>query len=274
MWNKIMKEVSLKRYAGPFTEIPFKNYVQSPIGLVPKAENQTRLIFHLSYDFPSGNKSVNHYTPQHKCTVKYRDLDHAVINALRLLRMYKEATNKEGCLWYSKTDIKSAFRILCLAVKTFWLLVMYAIHPESGRKFYFIDKCLPFGHSISCALFQRFSNAVAHIFKFAVRIKVENQALWMDLTNYLDDFLFMALTKLFCDWLTAKFLWLCQDIGVPIAMEKTEWGMMVIVFLGVLLDGRTHRLGLPEEKRIRAVNELTELIDKKKVTGKQLQMLM
>ena len=38
LWNKIMKEVKLKRYAGPFRkeDLPFKNYIQSPIGLVPK----------------------------------------------------------------------------------------------------------------------------------------------------------------------------------------------------------------------------------------------
>ena len=36
LWNKIMKEVKLKRVAGPFKEVPFDNYIQSPIGLVPK----------------------------------------------------------------------------------------------------------------------------------------------------------------------------------------------------------------------------------------------
>ena len=51
LWGKIMKEVELKRVAGPFEEVPFKNYIQSPMGLVPKAGNKTRLIFHLSYNF-------------------------------------------------------------------------------------------------------------------------------------------------------------------------------------------------------------------------------
>ena len=36
LWNKIMKEVKLKRFTGPFERIPFENYIQSPIGLVPK----------------------------------------------------------------------------------------------------------------------------------------------------------------------------------------------------------------------------------------------
>ena len=47
MWSKIMKEVKLGRFAGPYESIPFDNYVQSPIGLVPKKGGKTRLI-----DFP------------------------------------------------------------------------------------------------------------------------------------------------------------------------------------------------------------------------------
>ena len=37
MWNKIMKEVEAGWVAGPFNDIPFDNFIQSPIGLVPKA---------------------------------------------------------------------------------------------------------------------------------------------------------------------------------------------------------------------------------------------
>ena len=55
LWNKLIKEVKLGCVAGPFDQIPFENYIQSPIGLVPKVgaeqTNQTRLIFHLLYDF-------------------------------------------------------------------------------------------------------------------------------------------------------------------------------------------------------------------------------
>ena len=41
MRNKIMKEVKLERYAGPFDEVPYKNFMQSPIGLVPKDKDKT-----------------------------------------------------------------------------------------------------------------------------------------------------------------------------------------------------------------------------------------
>ena len=56
LWNKIMKEVKEMRYAGPFEEVPFKNLIQSPVGLVPKkGKTKMQLIFHLSYGFEKGN---------------------------------------------------------------------------------------------------------------------------------------------------------------------------------------------------------------------------
>ena len=78
LWNKVMKEVKLGSYARPFDVIPYQNYMQSLIGLVPKAGNKTRLIFHLSYEFRSGLGLLNVNTPKEKCSVKYRDLDYAV----------------------------------------------------------------------------------------------------------------------------------------------------------------------------------------------------
>ena len=87
LWEKIMKEVKLGRFAGPYKNIPFENYVQSPIGLVPKGQDgkDTQLIFHLSYDFGPNKLSVNSYMRKEKCSVSYKDLDHAVQQSLDLL---------------------------------------------------------------------------------------------------------------------------------------------------------------------------------------------
>ena len=109
MWNKIMKEVEVGRFCGPFKEIPFDNFVQSPIGLVPKVGNKTRLIFHLWYDFPNGNKSINHHTPRERCTVKYNNIDFTI--KLSLLMQKNRRISK---IFYSNMDLMSAFRILPL----------------------------------------------------------------------------------------------------------------------------------------------------------------
>ena len=66
LWNKVMKEVKLKRFAGPFETPPFTDFIQSPIGLVPKdGGKSTRLIFHLSY--PCEGDSINSCTPKDLC---------------------------------------------------------------------------------------------------------------------------------------------------------------------------------------------------------------
>ena len=105
MWEKIMKEVKLNRYAGPYSEqdIPYSHFVQSLIGLVPKSGNKTRLIFHLSYDFGE-EKSINTNTPDEMCSVKYKDLDFAIKGSLKLLEHLDYQI-----IYYAKTDLVSAF---------------------------------------------------------------------------------------------------------------------------------------------------------------------
>ena len=98
LWNKVMKEVELGRYAGPYESPPFENYVQSPIGLVPKDKGlKTRLIFHLSY--PRSGDSVNSGIPKDQCSVKYPDFEEAVKLCIR------EGVNCS----LAKSDMSSAF---------------------------------------------------------------------------------------------------------------------------------------------------------------------
>ena len=130
-------------------------------------------------DKTSRLKSINHYIPQDLCSVKYRDLDHALLQCLSILKYNPEAT-----LWFGVSDLKSAFRVIPLLPKCWPLLVMAAQNPTNGKWYFFIDKCLPFGAAIKCKIFQEFSNALAHIAKFKLN-NIRNVAI----TNYLDDFL-------------------------------------------------------------------------------------
>ena len=70
-----------------------------------------------------------------------------------------------------------------------------------------------------------------------------------------------------------QFLDLCAEIGVPISMDKTEWGSTLIIFLGILLDGKTLTLSIPLDKRIKAINMLQMMCAKRKATVKELQVL-
>ena len=208
LWNKLMKEVKLGRVAGPFENIPFDNYIQSPIGLVPKSGGKARLIFPLSYDFDEErNHSLNYFTPKDICSVKYKDLDHAVKVYLRLREQLSQTEDAYGktVVFGGKTDVQSAFRLVPLKRGSWQWLVMKAHDPKTGQMRYFVDKCLPFGASISCAVFQRFSNALKFLTEARSSATLE-VSVKDTITNYLDDFLFLAICRLTCNRLIEDFL--------------------------------------------------------------------
>ena len=233
-YGTVMKEVELGRYAGPYKEPPFEHFVQSPIGLVPKDKGlKTRLIFHLSY--PKTGESVNSGIPKDKCSVKYPGFEEAVKLCIKEGRSCKLA----------KSDMSSNFRHVPLRKDQWYLLVMKATSPLDNRVYYFVDKCLPFGSSIGCAIFQAISDAIA----FLVQHRVGKPNV-----NYLDDYLFAAAMKKFCDDQVSKFLDICKTINFPVALEKTYWGTTVLVFLGLLLDTELQLVCIPADKIAKALD--------------------
>ena len=121
LWNKVMEEVKDHHFTGPYKPevFPFKDYIQSPICLVPKdGGSKTRLIFHLSYS-KKGSTSVNINIPKDSCTVKYNDLDMAIKRCLQ-----------EGVSCnMSKSDMSMAFHNVPLGCKSWAHLVLKAQHP-------------------------------------------------------------------------------------------------------------------------------------------------
>ena len=213
-----------------------------------------RLIFHLSYHFgeEEEQKSMNYWTPTDLCSVHYKDLDYAVRSCLDLIeksRMDREQNpdilleleDLFPTIFYSKSDLCSALRILPILPKQRFLLEMKAKNLSTGTYMYFADKCLPFGSSVSCAQFTSFSEALRHLVEFAT-------GKFFRVTNYLDDFLFIEKDEESCNQMVRNFLEICDDIGCPVAFDKTEWATDKIIFLGILLDGKNHRLTVPIEK--------------------------
>ena len=115
------------------------------------------------------------------------------------------------------------------------------IDPRDGKIKYFVQKCFPFGSSISCLHYQHFSNVLRHLLEFKTGTKPEPGRISGKkgaATNYLDDFLFLAWTRWFCNNMIQSFLYLCSILGIPVALEKMEWADTLIVFLGILLEWR------------------------------------
>ena len=220
--------------------------------------------------------SLNHHTPSEICTVKYNDLDHAIRNCLKIQSGKSDAeilgtwnhiaSNVTDQIFFAKSDLKSAFRILPILPSQRCYLIMAARNPKNGSWGVFVDKCLPFGGSVSCARFQLFSDSLKHAVECIT-------GRYFAVTNYLDDFLFVADEEEICNKMVRKFLDMCNTIGCPVALEKTEWANNWVIFLGILLDGKNKTLAIPEEKRIKALNLLDWAICKKKVTIKFVQRI-
>ena len=195
--------------------------------------------------------------------MKYPDFDQAIIRCLEELQGLHFIPQ---VLYLSKSDMRSAFRNLGMMIKHFKFLVLKARNPIDKQWYYFIDKCLPFGTSISCAHFQNFSNAVAHI----VQVKIERRVI-----NYLDDFLFVSTMKIWCDGQIRAFLQVCETIDFPVSMEKTFWGEERLVFLGLLIDSRNRLVCIPQQKITKALLLIRQVLEAKnsKVTMHQMQKL-
>lgn len=257
LWNKLMKEVKLNRVAGPFKDIPYNTYIQSPIGLVPKQNpGETRLIFHLSH--PQGN-SLNSNTPKELCSVKYSDFQEAI--QLCLDYFSQSPSNR---VFLGKTDLLAAFRNLSIRPQDRRWLVMKAKHVKSGQFFYFVDLCLPFGASISCRHFSRVSDSLVHLHKFLTK---------HNLVGYLDDFLFGGTSEASCNGQVDAFMHMCQLINFPVSLEKTVFGTEEIIFLGILINTKTRTISIPTEKRDRALQGIDTIIRSKKVNVLQLQQI-
>ena len=109
--------------------------------------------------------------------VKYRDLNHAVKCCLDVLNQQEPGKNGKKTMRFSKSDLTSAFRILLMKISHPCWLVLMAEDLLTGKKQFFVDKCLPFGASISCAQFQKFSDALQFINRIQTTSHTKNHKL-------------------------------------------------------------------------------------------------
>ncbi|KAJ8317028.1 hypothetical protein KUTeg_004932 [Tegillarca granosa] len=129
----------------------------------------------------------------------------------------------------ARLDVKSAFMLL-------------PIHPFDfeflGYKIcnlYFIDNCLPFDCSISCSLFEKFSR------------------LWNAGRANINE----------CHQSMTLFTNICNELGVPLAHEKTIGPSPVLTFLGLEIDTNEMCVKISPEKLSRSKHSLQELLGKK-----------
>ena len=246
--EKNNKEVLSGRVAGPFSSKPLKNFIVSPIGIVPKkTPGEFRMIHHLSY--PEGS-SINDFTDPSLASVQYTSFDKAV-----------ELIQKLGpkCKLF-KMDIRNAFKLLPIRPEDFELLGF------QFRDSYYFDKSLAFGSSISCATFEKFSTFLEH----CVQIRLPSG----ELIHYLDDFLGGDKSTLKCRQMMNIFESVMHDLNVPLSPEKTEGPSEIIIFLGLELDSNEMTVRIPKDKIEVLVSKIKSVMKKKKVRLKELQSLI
>ena len=226
--NKIQKEINSDRIMGPFDVCPLENPVISPLGVrEKKTPGEYRLIHHLSYPY---GESVNDGIPRNLATVHYTPLSEAIQHIVNF---------GPGC-FLAKSDIKSAFRIIPIHPSDYHLLGF----KWEGK--YYFDKCLPMGAASSCSIFEKFSTAVNWI--------IQQKCPFAKVLHVLDDFLFIAKTEKECKLALDTFLQICEDIGIPIAPDKTFYPSNKLSFLGIDLDTINMYSSIPDDKIIKFSN--------------------
>ena len=245
---KLQNEVMLGRMIGPFSTKPISMLRISPIGLVSKSDGGWCLITHLS--FPEGS-GVNAYIAEEYCKVKYSSFD-GVLDMISSLGKGAEL---------GKIDIKQAFRLLIVNPTDFDLL---GIQFE-GK--YWVDKNLPMGCSISCSLFEKF----ATFLHWVVQSKTDLDTL----DHYLDDFIFAGANGSGnCALLMDAFKHICQELGVPLADNKTVGPTTLLTFLGLLIDTVNMIVKIPVDKVERLKFGINLILNSNKMKVKDFESII
>ena len=246
---KISKEIKLGRILGPSSVPPeVHNFRVSPLGVVPKSTpGEYRVIHHLSH--PQGS-SVNDGIPHEFSSVQYATVQDAIAFIKR----------SPHTIFLGKLDIEAAFRIIPVSPLDTPLLGF-----QWRGKFY-RDAVLPMGCASSCAIFESFSSALEWVAKTKLGVS--------EMVHYIDDFLFLAESSAKCAADMNAFISLCEQMGVPLAPEKTQGPATVLPFLGIILDTVQLEARLPDDKLAKCKSMIAEFLTRQKVSLQQLQSLL
>ena len=156
----------------------------------------------------------------------------------------------------AKTDVKSAYRIV-------------PIHPDDGHllgmRMDYVDSSLPFGLRSALKIF----TAIADAIEWIVCKKGE---ICSPLPRRLHNGRHTPQGDKRMHNLQA-LLQVCSELGVPIAVEKTEGPTTCIVLLGIEIDSVAMELRLPAQKLERLHTEIRQWSQRKFCTKRELQSL-
>ena len=127
-----------------------------------------------------------------------------------------------------------------------------------------MDLTLPFGSSISCAIFEDISTLIHWIFEQQTR---------KPFLHYLDDY-FMCFRTLQGCWVPYKGMQAVEgDIGLPLSPEKLVPPTQCLTFLGMGIDSVKMIIIVPQDKKLDILKHLKRLLAASKVLARDLQSL-
>ena len=242
-------EVFSNRMAGPFSSNSHKHAQISRFGVIPKRNQpgKWRLITDLSYP---KHHSVNDGIPKNLCSLSYITVDDAIKKIIE--------TGPNTLL--AKVDIKHAFRLLPVHPADRHLLTM------EWKQSLYIDTCLPFGLRSAPKLF----NILADLLTWITKQRGVSFSM-----HYLDDFLLVGPPDSpICQHNLDVFTQVCEELGIPLAIEKVEGPSTSLTFLGILIDTHRMEVRLPEDKLQRIYQELSTWLHRKTATKREILSLV
>ena len=279
--EKVLKEVNLGRIDGPFEGVPacFKDdFHCSPCKIIPKKSPGNYRLLH-NYSYPYDQSAVNSNILDVYKRVRYESVRDAV----------KKICNYYPGLFMAKDDIEDAFRLLPLHYTEFKKLLF------SIGDYVYCDLAGSMGCSSICQLWERFATALHYMAKNVhlisskfcaspVSLELGVNSLFHrqddclgksagDLCHMADDFLLLNQSEVGCRIDQSNFHWLCHDLGVPIAWDKSCSPATNMDFLGISFDTQNESASIPHEKVAQYLEDISEFLKLKRVSLKQCQSL-
>ena len=244
----LREECEAQRVIGPLPESVLPCLHFNRFGVIPKSTpGKWRLILDLS--FPQG-ASVNDGISPDICHLQLASVDDAVQLILEL----------GANAYMAKLDIRQAYRNVPVHPQDRWLLGMH----WQGQ--HYVDTVLPFGLRSAPKIFCAISDGLEWVL---------HQRSLIHLVKYIDDFLVAGSAgSPACQSSVTEMCSVCEELGIPLAMDKLEGPAQVITFLGIELDSANMQIRLPWAKLLRLQAELCKWSDRKACRKKDLLSLI
>ena len=221
----------------------------SPFGVIPKKHRPDawRLILDLSH--PEGH-SVNDGINKELCSLSYVSLDEVVAAIME--------SGKGAML--AKMDIKQAYRNV-------------PVHPQDRlflgmcwKDVVYVDATLPFGLRSAPLIFSALADAL---------LWGMQQCGIQQVFHYIDDFITIGAPKsVECMKNVMIMHELCQELGLPVAVEKDEGPATTLQFLGLELDSQAMEVRVPQSKLVQLQSMIVAWRGKKACKKRELLSLI